>query len=45
VTLQYLVQSYSITVPSRLPYGLTPRLDEVVEPVLPNDGPQPTPSP
>lgn len=45
VTLQYLVQSYDITVPSRLPYGLTPRLDEVIEPVLPNDGPQPTPSP
>jgi pilus assembly protein CpaB len=45
VTLQYLVQSYSITVPSRLPYGLTPRLEEVIDPVLPNDGPQPTPSP
>jgi pilus assembly protein CpaB len=45
VTLQYLVQSYSITVPSRLPYGLTPRLEQVIEPVLPNDGPQPTPSP
>ncbi len=45
VTLQYLVQSYSITVPSRLPYGLTPRLEQVIEPALPNDGPQPTPQP
>jgi Flp pilus assembly protein CpaB len=45
VTLQYLVQSYNITVPSRLPYGLTPRLEAVIDPALPNDGPQPTPSP
>lgn len=45
VTLQYLVQSYNITVPSRLPYGLTPRLEQIIDPALPNDGPQPTPSP
>lgn len=39
VTLQYLVQNYNITVPTRLPYGLMPRLDAIVEPVLPNDIP------
>ena len=39
VTLQYLVQNYNITVPTRLPYGLMPRLDAIIEPVLPNDMP------
>lgn len=37
VTLQYLVENYSIAVPSKLPYGLEPRLDEIVPPVLGND--------
>jgi Flp pilus assembly protein CpaB len=37
VTLQYLVDNYSIAVPSKLPYGLEPRLDEIVPPVLGND--------
>jgi len=37
VTLQYLVQNYNITVPTRLPYGPSQRLEEPIEPVLPND--------
>jgi pilus assembly protein CpaB len=37
VTLQYLLDNYDITVPIRLPIGLEPRLDQVIEPVLPND--------
>jgi pilus assembly protein CpaB len=45
VTLQYLLDNYSITVPTRLPIGVEPRVDTLVQPVLPNDGPVPTPSP
>lgn len=37
VTLQYLMQNYNINVPARLPYGLEPRRDTIIEPVLPND--------
>lgn len=37
VTLQYLIDNYSITVPSKQPYGLEPRLDRTIVPVLPND--------
>ncbi|MGH2625571.1 MAG: hypothetical protein ACRDHY_02835, partial [Anaerolineales bacterium] len=37
VTLQYMIDSYNITVPSRLPFGIEPRIDRVVVPVLPND--------
>lgn len=37
VTLQYLIDNYSITVPSKQPYGLEPRLDRTLVPVLPND--------
>jgi len=37
VTLQYLIENYDITVPARLPYGLTPSIDELVQPQLPND--------
>ncbi len=37
VTLQYLMQNYNISVPARLPYGLEPRRDTIIEPVLPND--------
>jgi Flp pilus assembly protein CpaB len=39
VTLQYLIDNYSIAVPSKLPYGLEPRLDAIVPPVLGNDQP------
>jgi len=37
VTLQFLLEQYRIPVPVRLPYGLTPRLDDLVAPKLPND--------
>lgn len=37
VTLQFLVDQYQIPVPSKLPYGLEPRLDFIVPPVLFND--------
>jgi pilus assembly protein CpaB len=43
VTLQYLIDNYSIAVPSKLPYGLEPRLDEIVPPVLGNDKPSTPP--
>jgi len=39
VTLQYLIESYNITVPSRLPYSLEPALDALIDPKLPNDQP------
>lgn len=42
VTLQFLLDTYNIPVPVKLPYGLEPRIDEVIEPVLTNDI-QPTP--
>ena len=37
VTLQYLLETYEITVPTKLPYGMEPRLDNLIMPVLPND--------
>lgn len=37
VTLQYLLDTYSITVPAKLSIGLEPRLSEPIQPVLPND--------
>ncbi len=37
VTLQYMIDNYNIAVPSRLPFGVEPRIDRVVVPVLPND--------
>jgi Flp pilus assembly protein CpaB len=45
VTLQYLIDNYGITVPSKLPYGVEPRLDKIIPPVLPNDQTQQTPAP
>jgi pilus assembly protein CpaB len=36
-TLQYLLSQYRIPVPAKLPYALEPRLDAIVEPLLPND--------
>jgi pilus assembly protein CpaB len=44
VTLQYLLDNYNITVPIRLPIGLEPRQDEIIEPILPNDTPVPSSS-
>ncbi len=37
VTLQYLLDNYNITVPTKLPYGLEPALEKPIVPVLPND--------
>ena len=39
VTLQYLLDTYEITVPTKLPYGMEPGLDNVIIPELPNDQP------
>jgi len=37
VSLEYLFNNYNITVPSKPAYGLQPRLDDIISPVLPND--------
>ena len=37
VTLQYLIENYNIPVPAKQAYGLEPRVDEAIVPVLPND--------
>ncbi len=36
-TLQYLLSQYNIPVPAKLPYSLQPRLDQLLQPTLPND--------
>jgi len=36
-TLQFLLSQYAIPVPAKLPYGTTPRIDELVQPFMPND--------
>ncbi len=36
-TLQFLLDEYNIAVPARLPYGLEPRIDELIPPTLSND--------
>ncbi|MBM3144527.1 MAG: hypothetical protein FJ010_06050 [Chloroflexi bacterium] len=38
-TLQFLLDVYNIPIPAKLPYGITPRIDELVPPVLENDIP------
>jgi pilus assembly protein CpaB len=40
--LEYLLNQYDIPVPAKLPYTLEPRVDELVQPKLPNDA---TPAP
>ncbi len=37
VSLEFLFNNYNITVPSKPAYGLQPRLDKIIPPVLPND--------
>jgi len=37
VTLQYLLDTYNITIPTKLPYAQEPRLDDLITPKLPND--------
>ena len=39
VTLQYLMQTYNVTLPVRLPSGAATPLTEIIVPVLPNDAP------
>jgi hypothetical protein len=36
VTLQYIVETYNITVPTKLPYSLQPGVTDDDGPVLPN---------
>jgi pilus assembly protein CpaB len=43
-TLDYLLKQYNIPVPARLPYGVEPRVDDLIPPSLPNDV-LPTPEP
>lgn len=43
VTLQFLLERYNIPVPAKLPYGLEPRLDDLIAPDMPNDKPIATP--
>jgi pilus assembly protein CpaB len=33
VTLQFLISQYNIALPAKLPFGLNPRLDELVDPI------------
>ncbi len=44
VTLDYLLSGYNITIPVKEPYGTQPRVDILMQPVLPNDA-EPTPVP
>lgn len=37
VSLQYLIESYNMAVPQRLAYGLSPRIDQFILPLLPED--------
>jgi pilus assembly protein CpaB len=37
VTLQYLIDNYDVTIPTKLPYQVEPRVDELVTPRLSND--------
>jgi Flp pilus assembly protein CpaB len=36
-TLGFLLSQYGIPVPAKLPYGTTPRIDQLVQPFMPND--------
>jgi Flp pilus assembly protein CpaB len=42
-TLSYLTQQYGISIPAKLPYGIQPRIDSLVEPGLQGDAPTPRP--
>lgn len=41
VTLEYLLTTYNIPVPSKLPYGLEPRVDSLISPTQQDQLPQP----
>jgi pilus assembly protein CpaB len=36
-TLDFLLTQYNIPVPVKLPYGMEPRVDDLLPPELPND--------
>lgn len=36
-TLQYVLSQYAIPVPAKLPYAMHPRIDELLQPFMPND--------
>jgi pilus assembly protein CpaB len=38
-TLDFLLTQYNIPVPVKLPYGMEPRVDDLMPPELPNDAP------
>ncbi|RMF50107.1 MAG: Flp pilus assembly protein CpaB [Anaerolineae bacterium] len=44
VTLQYLMDTYNIPMPAKLPYGIEPNVQKLQAPELPNDKPLPTPT-
>ena len=44
VTLQYLMDTYNIPMPVKLPYGVEPSIQKLQAPELPNDKPLPTPT-
>ena len=37
LTLQYLMETYNVTIPTKLPYAQQPTLDSLITPRLPND--------
>jgi Flp pilus assembly protein CpaB len=43
VTLQYLIESYDVTIPTKLPYAQQPPLEDLVSPTLLNDRVVPLP--
>jgi pilus assembly protein CpaB len=43
VTMQYLIESYDVTIPTKLPYAQQPPLEGLISPTLGNDKPVPLP--
>jgi hypothetical protein len=43
VTLQYLIESYDVTIPTKLPYAQQPPLEGLISPTLLNDQAVPLP--
>jgi Flp pilus assembly protein CpaB len=43
VTLQYLIDTYNVTIPTKLPYAQQPALESLITPKLTNDQPVVTP--
>jgi hypothetical protein len=44
VTLEYLLNTYNIPMPTNLPYGLEPRIDSLLSPTIQDVLPQPAPA-